>query len=257
MLRMKKWMSAGFVCVGIAACGGSTQPAETTGTTAPTATAAATATATAQSGPPAQCTVLSSRIDTFNADTDKMDPKTAAGLTSLGAAAMSASTDVGAAKVDGDLAAIAHDTSAYLADTSKKVVELGTILQRIIAAGQSFDVESIKKCVGEPSKKMGAACKGKTTGDCPKVMAALDAWGGAKKDDVAAALAQFRALHVTDAAVKAPVAEVVKCTAPLANAFDEIDRNKARLKELDTPDTREADIDKRFKTVCGRGLFTK
>src|SRR5262249_24043289 len=156
-------------------------------------TATATTT-TAQTGPSAQCSVLSSRIDTFNADTDKMDAKTAAGLQSLSAAAAAASKDIGAAKVDGDLAAIARDTSAYLADTSKKVVELGTILQRIVAAGESFDVESIKKCVGEPSKKIGAACKGKTTGDCPKVMAALDAWGTAKKDEVAAALAQFRAL---------------------------------------------------------------
>jgi hypothetical protein len=236
------------------ACGASTEPAPTA--TAPTTTATA-ATTTAQSGPPAQCSVLSDRVDAFNGDIAKIDPQTPAGLQSLGATAMTASKDVGAAHVDGDLAAIARDASSYLADTSKKVVELGTVLLRIIAAGNSFDVDAIKKCVAEPSRRIGVACKGKTSGDCPKVLAALDAWGRAGKGEVGPALAEFRALHVTEAAVKAPVAEVVQCTAPLASAFDEIDRNKARIKEIDTPDTREKDIDTRFKATCGRGLFTK
>jgi hypothetical protein len=178
-------------------------------------------------------------------------------LASLGAIAMTASKDVGAARVDGDLAGIARDTSAYLADTSKKVVDLGTVLAKIVAAGNSFDVDAIKKCVTDPSRRIGMACKGKTTGDCPKVLAALDAWGKASKSEVGAALAEFRGLKVTEAAVKGPVAEVNKCTDPLAAAFDEIDRGKARLKELDAPDTREKDIDARFKTICGRGLFTK
>ena len=248
---MNKWILSCGVLLG---CGGNTQPVAT-GTTAPTATA--TATVTAQSGPPAQCTVLSDRIDAFSADVAKTDAQTPAGLQSIGALATTASNDVGAAHVDGDLAVIARDTSAYLADTSKKVVELGTVLQRIVAAGNSFDVDAIKKCVTEPSRRIGIACKGKTSGDCPKVLAALDTWGRATKAEVGSALAQFRALNVTEPAVKAPVAEVVKCTAPLASAFDEIDRGKARLKELDAPDTRERDIDARFKNICGRGLFTK
>lgn len=252
---MKSWTSVGL-CGAILACGGA-QPHETGTTTAPTASASATATTAAQSGPPAQCSVLSNRIDAFSADVAKIDPKTPAGLQSLGATAMTASTDVGALHVDGDLGGIAHDTSGYLADTSKKVVELGTVLLRMTAAGESFDVDAIKKCVVEPSHRIGVACKGKTSGECPKVLAAIDAWSGASKSEVGPALAQFRAMHVTDASVKAPVADIVKCTTPLANAFDEIDRGKARLKELDAPDTRERDIDARFKTICARGLFTK
>lgn len=255
---MNKWMNLGLSCAAIWACGGNEQ-AVANGGTAPTATATATATATqtAQSGPPPQCATLSDRIDAFNADIAKVDAQTPAGLQSLGATAMTTSKDVGALHLDGDLAAIAHDTSAYMADTSKKVVELGTVLQRIIAAGNSFDAEAIKKCVTDPSRRIGLACKGKTSGDCPQVIAALDAWGKAPKAEVATALAQFRALQVTEPAVKKPVAEIVQCTAPLSSAFEEIDRNKARLKELDTPDTRERDLDARFKTLCSRGLFTK
>jgi hypothetical protein len=251
---MNTWMKVGLSCVALSACGGNAQPAAT-GSTTPTTTAAATT--TAQSGPPPQCTTLSDRVDAFNADVAKIDPQTPAGLQSLGNAAMAASKDVGAMHFDGELAALAQETSAYLADTSKKVVELGTVLLHVIDAGKSFDAEAIKKCVTEPSRRIGLACKGKTTGDCPKVMAALDEWGRATKADVATALVRFRALQVTEPAVKAPVAEVVQCTAPLASAFEEIDRNKARLKELDAPDARERDLDARFKTLCGRGLLTK
>jgi hypothetical protein len=253
---MKNWLKVGLLGATLA-CGGSTEPAANTTTPTATATIATTATVPTTSGPPAQCSVLSDRIDAFSADVEKGDPKTPAGLQSLGTLSMTASKDVGAAKVDGDLAGVARDASAYLADTSKKLVELGTVLLHIIAVGNSFDVEAIKKCVAEPSRRIGLACKGKTSGDCPKVLEALDAWGRAGKNEVGAALAQFRALQVTEAGVKAPVAEVVKCTAPLATAFDAIDRDKARLKELDATDNREKDIDTRFKAICGRGLFTK
>jgi len=249
---MNKWMTLGLVCAAMA-CGGNEK--QVANGTTPAATATATATTTAQSGPPAQCATLSGRIDAFSADVAKADTQSPAGLQSLGATAMTASKDVGAMQLEGDLGAIARDTSAYMADTSKKVVELGTVLQRIVAAGNSFDAEAIKKCVVDPSRRVGLACKGKTSGDCPKVLAALDAWGKAPKAEVAAALAQFRALQVTEAGLKGPVAEIGQCTTPLSNAFEEIDRNKARLKELDAPDTRERDIDARFKTICGRVLF--
>ncbi len=250
---MRKWMSAVAVCAAMLGCGGGDE-----GTPAKTPSgAASTQPVASPSTTAAQCKVLADRIDAFSADVAKLDAETAAGLQSLGATAMTASTDVGAARLDGDLAAIARDTSTYLADTSKKVVDVGTILLRVTAAGKSFNVESIKTCVAEPGRRIGAACKGKTSGDCPKVLAALDTWGRATKADVGAALAQFRALHVTEASVKPAVAEIVTCTTPLSDAFAVIDRDTAKLKELDTPDTREKDLDARFKTICGRGLFTK
>jgi len=116
---MNKWTTLGLVCAAMA-CGGNEQPVAN-GTT-PAATATATTTTTAQSGPPAQCATLSGRIDAFSADVAKADTQSPAGLQSLGATAMTASKDVGAMQLEGDLGAIARDTSAYMADTSKKVV---------------------------------------------------------------------------------------------------------------------------------------
>jgi hypothetical protein len=240
-----------LLAVVLCACGGGAQQATTT-TSAPTATATTTTDASTQ-----QCSAFANRIDALNAEIAKVDTKTPDGLQAFSTLAQAASTDIAALHVDGTLMTLAQDSATYLKDTSQKLAQLSTILGKITVAVASVNTDTVKTCVGTPAHAIGQACKGKTSDDCQTVLAAIDTWGKASKSEAAAALARVRAVAVTDPTLKARWAEIVKCVAPLSQALDEIARDKEQLAAVASGDKREQDLDARFKTACGRGLFNK
>lgn len=198
-------------------------------------------------------------MDAFTAQLGKLDPKAPESVQATSGFAKTASTDIGALQVTGDFQPIAHDASTLLMDTSTALGQVATIIAHMQSVGGAIDIEAVKKCVLPPSKAIGVACKGKTKGDCPTVVAAIDAWGNASKADQNRTLTALRTLTVTEQPVKARLAEVVKCVAPISAALDAIQRDLAQIDALgkNDLDAREQQLDARFKPLCGRALFNK
>jgi len=234
----------------LTSCGGGQQ--SSTPTQPPTTT-----TTTTTTGPSPQCKVLTDRADAFTADLGKIDPNAADRVQATSALAKAAATDIGAAQVTGDLQPIAHDASALLMETSQRLGQIGGIITHMQGLASAIDVEAVKTCVLPPSRAIGLACKGKTTGDCPTVVAAIDAWGKSSKADQNRTLTALRTLTVTEQPVKARLADVMKCVKPISDALDGVDHDRAQIDALGHKDLdeREQQLDARFKPLCGRALF--
>jgi hypothetical protein len=253
MFRSNVVMAIGIA--GLFACGGKDSSAPPANN-APAPSASASSAASPQNS---QCHIVADRMDQLDADSKKMDMKTAQGMQDFAGAATAASNDLAAAKLDGDLAAIARDSATYLQAMSKAIGDMAVVMTRLMAAVDGMHPDTVKACVEKPSRTLGTICgKPGAPAECPTVSAALDAWGKSPKADAASAMKAVMDLKVTTPSLKAPLAELARCVKPIASAFDEVDKDKKQLQQLATFDQKpETDLNARFQTTCGRSLFSK